>query len=43
MKVEENMQHFEVMAGADLPEDLKVTVIRFVHHGPQGTLGAPVR
>ena len=27
MKVEENMKHYEVMAGADLPEDLKVTVI----------------
>ena len=27
MKVEEYMKHYEVMAGADLPEDLKVTVI----------------
>ena len=27
MKVEEYMKHYAVMAGADLPEDLKVTVI----------------
>ena len=27
MKVEEFMKHYEVMAGADMPEDLKVTVI----------------
>ena len=27
MKVEEYMKHYEFMAGADLPEDLKVTVI----------------